>query len=149
MTACGSESTGLGKLERRALDELALRARCSMADPLACCDHCWHRWVRARFMEHLRGEHYWDELDRGDFGLLRRRWHPDGELVARIVALVAAGAENLSIIAWALGGDQPLDDVVFILRILDVNVRRLPRFPWLSRTVRCIQPAAAVTQASA
>jgi hypothetical protein len=139
MMARRAESVGLTQLERRALDELAFRAGCSMADALACCDRCWHRWVRARVIEHLRGEHYWDELDRGDFGLLRRRWHPNAELVAEIVARIAAGAENLCILTWAVDTDQPLEEVVAVLRTLDVNVRRVPRYRWLSRTARCVR----------
>jgi len=138
MKTRGAESFGLGELERRALDDLALRAGCSSADKLACCDRCWHRWVRARFMEHLRGERYWGELDQGDFGLLRRRWHPNAELVGAIVTRIAAGAENLCVLTWAVDTAQPLDEVVAVLRVLDVNVRRLPRFSWLSRAVHCL-----------
>jgi hypothetical protein len=139
MTTGNAESLGLTELERRALDELAFRVGCSMADRLACCDRCWHRWVRARFMEHLRGDRYWNELDQGDFGLLRRRWHPNVELVAEIVARIAAGAENLCVLTWAVDTAQPLDDVVGVLRILDVNHHRLPRFRWLSRAAGCIR----------
>jgi len=128
---------GLTQLERRALDELALRTGCSTADRFACCDRCWHRWVRARFMEHLRGERYWDELDRGDFGLLRHAWHPNAALVDQIVARIADGGENLCILAWAVDAALPLDEVVAVLRTLDVNVRRLPRFSWLSRARSC------------
>jgi hypothetical protein len=91
----------------------------------------FHRWLRARLVEHWQGETYWPELDRNDFGLLRRRFHPNGLLVADIVALILAGAENLTVIAWALETDQPLDDVVEILTRLDVNARRVPRFRWL------------------
>jgi hypothetical protein len=139
MTTRATEGIGLSRLARRALDELPFRSGCSTADRLACCDRCWHRWVRARFVEHLRGEQYWEELDHGDFGLLRRPWHPNVDLVLEIVARIAAGAESLCILTWAVDTNQPLDDVVGILRTLDVNVRRLPRFPWLSRTTRCIR----------
>ena len=52
-------------------------------------------------------------------------------LVADVVALLMAGGENLTVIQWALETDQPLDDVVAILTVLDVNSRRVPRFRWL------------------
>ncbi len=139
MKTRGAESSGLTELERRALDELALRAGCSAVDRLACCDRCWHRWVRARFMEHLHGTRYWEELDQGDFGLLRRRWHPNAALVTEIVTRIAAGAENLCVLMWAIDTGQPIDEVVAVLRVLDVNVRRLPRFAWLSRAVHCLR----------
>ncbi len=88
-------------------------------------------WLRARLIEHWQGECCWDDLDRGDFGILREPIHPDHGLVADVVALLMSGAENLTVIAWALETDQPLDDVVAILTRLDVNSRRAPRFLWL------------------
>jgi hypothetical protein len=91
----------------------------------------FERWVRARLVEHWQGECYWAELDRGDFGLLRRPFHSDRMLVADIVALISTGAENLTVIAWAVETSQPLDDVVYILTVLDVNAHRVRRFPWL------------------
>lgn len=89
------------------------------------------RWVRARLIDHWQGECYWAELDHGDFGILRRPIHPNRMLVADVAALLMAGGENLTVIAWALETDQPLDDVVAILTVLDVNARRVPRFRWL------------------
>src|SRR4051794_31103790 len=35
----------------------------------------WWGYLRARWMEHLEGKAFWVELDRGDFGLLQRRFH--------------------------------------------------------------------------
>jgi len=132
-----AEDTCLTPLELRALDELALGTRCSLSDRLACCERCWSRWVRARLIEHLRGERYWQELDRGDFGLLRARFHPNGALVAEVVGLVGAGVENLLVIAWALDVGRSLDDVLAILTVLDVNAHRIPRFVWLPSAAPC------------
>jgi hypothetical protein len=91
--------------------------------------------VRARLIEHWDGEHYWQELDRGDFGLLRRPFHPNTTLLADIVALLLTGHENLTVITWALESGRPLDEVVAILTVLDVNAHRLPRFRWLPPAV--------------
>jgi len=121
------------RLERRAFADLAFSARCTAADVLACCNRCWGRWVRERTMEHLSGLRYWDELDRGDFALLRSEIHPNRVLVAEIVAAIATGSENLDVIIWAFAAAKPLDDVLAILATLDVNARRLPRFSWLRR----------------
>jgi len=123
------------RLERRAFADLAFSARCTDADVLACCNRCWGRWVRERTMEHLAGERYWDELDRGDFALLRTEIHPNRVLVAEVVAAIATGSENLDVIVWAFDAGRPLDDVLAILAVLDVNARRVPRFAWLRRGV--------------
>jgi hypothetical protein len=106
-------------LERRAREDLPHSAR------------SFGRWVRARLVEHWYGLHYWRELDRNDFGVLRRIIHPNHGLVTDVVALVLTGNENLTIITWALETDRPLDDVVAILTVLDVNARRLRPFPSL------------------
>ena len=132
-----AQGIGISKLERRALDDVALRAGCSLAEAYECCDPCWHGWVCARVMEHLRGECYWWELDLGDFGLLKKRWHANLELVEAVVARVATGADTLHMLMWAVDTQQPLDEVVAILRTLDMNARQLPRFPWLSPAAPC------------
>lgn len=100
-------------------------------------------WLRARLIEHWRGECFWHELDRHDFGLLCRPFHPNQSLVADIVALLMCGAENLTVIAWALETDQSLDDVIAILTRLDVNSRRSPRFLWLLTPPPIAYPLAA------
>jgi hypothetical protein len=127
----------VSKLERRALDDAALQAGCSLRDPYACCEPCWHQWVCARLMEHLRGEQYWEELDRGDFALMRHDWHEDQALVREVVARVAAGAGVVAVLVWAVEREKPLGDVVAILRTLDVNARRVSRFSFLSWAAPC------------
>jgi hypothetical protein len=108
---------------------LDLAARASADLPWSA--RSFTRWLRARLIEHWQGESFWHELDRGDFGILCRPIHPNGPLVANVVALLMCGAENLTVIAWALETNQPLDDVVAILTTLDVNSRRAARFLWL------------------
>lgn len=90
------------------------------------------RWIRGRLVEHWYGIHFWQELDRGDFGILRNVIHPNHGLVTDVVALLLSGNENLTVIAWALETGRPLDDVVAILTVLDVNARRLQPFPSLA-----------------
>jgi hypothetical protein len=126
--ASGSKVTLMFSLERRARQDRA---------GLECCVRCYGAWLRARLLEHWRGERFWTELDRGDFGLLSADRHPRGTLFADIVALIATGSENLTIIIWALETGRPIDDVVDILTVLDVNARRLPRFPWLTLALHC------------
>jgi hypothetical protein len=125
------------ELEARAFRDLAFPSRCAPTTSFTCCRRCFGRWLRERQLEHWRGEQHWRELDRGDFGVLRRPIHANDALVADIVAMLASGAENLGIIAWALEIGQRLDDVVAILAVLDVNARRLPPFGWLTLVERC------------
>lgn len=113
------DTTRMTALEEQARADLPYSAR------------MFQRWLRARLVEHWQGEHYWPELDRNDFAILRRALHPNGLLVADVVALLMSGAENLTVITWAVETGQPLDDVVEILTQLDVNTRRIPRFSWL------------------
>lgn len=132
-TSGAARGIGIGKLERKALDDVGFQAGCSMSEPFSCCDACWQRWVGARLVEHLRGERYWAELDRGDFGLLRRR--ADLDLFEEVMDRVAAGADTLAVLGWAARAGRPFDGVAAILRMLGPDLRRLPRFPWLSRPV--------------
>jgi hypothetical protein len=88
-------------------------------------------------MEHLRGEHYWDELDRGDFALLRRDWLGNFELVRDVMARVAAGDDVMRVLGWAVAKQKPLDDVLDVLRTFDVEARDMSRFAWLSPAPPC------------
>ena len=86
----------------------------------------WRGFLRACRMEHLRGERYWSELDRGDFGLLRRAPHDRPTLLAQVVSMLQAGQENLDVILWARQVGAPMPAVLRILEVLDVNSCRLP-----------------------
>jgi hypothetical protein len=85
----------------------------------------WWGYLRARWLEHLEGKQFWEELDRGDFGLLQRRFHEDTLLLDRILDRLKAGQENLDIILWALDWGLHLTDVRTVLQALDINSRRL------------------------
>ncbi|MCC6764548.1 MAG: hypothetical protein IT293_07780 [Deltaproteobacteria bacterium] len=119
MNAAPDVDADEGGLEHRARLDLPYSAR------------SFDRWLRARLVEHWAGDRCWREIDRGDFGVLRRAIHPDRFLVADIVARLLTGGENLTIIAWALEAERNLDDVVAILTVLDLNAHRVTRFAWL------------------
>jgi hypothetical protein len=85
----------------------------------------WWGYLRARWLEHLEGKQFWEELDRGDFGLLRRRFHENTLLLDRILDRLKSGQENLDVILWALDWGISLADVRTILQALDINSRRL------------------------
>ncbi len=85
----------------------------------------WWGYLRARWLEHLQGKRFWVELDRGDFGLLQRKFHDNTLLLDRILDRLKAGQENLDIISWAQTWGIPIDPVLQILEALDINSRRL------------------------
>src|SRR5437763_5267408 len=85
----------------------------------------WWGYLRARWMEHLHGTCFWVELDRGDFGLIKRRFQDQALLLDRILDRLKSGQENLDIILWALDWGVCLKDVREILQVLDINSRRL------------------------
>jgi hypothetical protein len=85
----------------------------------------WTGYLRARWVEHLQGKHFWIELDRGDFGLLQREFVTSRELLDAILDQLKSGKENLHIIFWAVSCGIPTGPVHEILEALDVNSRRL------------------------
>jgi hypothetical protein len=85
----------------------------------------WWGYLRARWLEHLQGKRFWVELDRGDFGLLQRKFHDNTVLLDRILDRLKAGQENLDIIRWAHEWHIEVTPVLQILEALDINSRRL------------------------
>ncbi len=85
----------------------------------------WWGYLRARWLEHLHGKRFWVELDRGDFGLLQRRFQDNTLLLDRILDRLKEKQENLDIINWALDWNLPINQVREILEALDINSRRL------------------------
>ena len=87
-------------------------------------DH-WNGFLRARWMEHLQGKTYWTELDCIDFGLLRKEFLDDEQLLDRILDRMKEGKENLDVIKWAMDWGISVERVVNILERLNVNSTRL------------------------
>jgi hypothetical protein len=85
----------------------------------------WWGYLRARWLEHLQGKRFWVELDRGDFGLLQKRFHDNTLLLDRILDRLKDKQENLDIINWALDWGLPVGQLREILEALDINSRRL------------------------
>jgi len=85
----------------------------------------WRDYLRARWLEHLRGTRFWIELDRGDFGLLQQLFLDHSLLVDRVLDRFEAGKENLDIVQWAIEWNIPIAPLLEILEALDLNGRRL------------------------
>ena len=91
-------------------------------------DH-WAGYLRARWVEHLQGACFWVELDRGDYGLLKREFLDCQTLLDQIVSRIKTGQENLTLLVWALWNcpeaPPPTDRMIDILEAIDINGRRL------------------------
>ena len=85
----------------------------------------WRGYLRGKWVEHLQGKCFWVELDRGDFGLLQRKFQSQAELLDLILNQLASGRENLDVLDWAVASRISTDPVNEILESLDVNSQRL------------------------
>jgi len=103
------------------------KAGCDLGDAAISDWHqrYWHSFTRERWVQHLRGEVFWKELDNNDFGLLASRFHDNKELVNRIASKIETGGENLDIIEWAVAQGMDVSGVVDVLKRLDINRRRI------------------------
>lgn len=90
------------------------------------CRNYWQHFLRHRWLEHISGAKWWKEIDRGDFGLLQHDLKDETELLEIILEqLVHQTKENLDVINWAHATGRPVDRVIHILEVLDINSRRL------------------------
>ncbi len=85
----------------------------------------WHRFVRERWIQHIRGREFWRELDNNDFGILNREFDDCRAQAETIANLLERGGENLDIIQWAIESGQDMNIVLHILGRLDLNAHRL------------------------
>lgn len=85
----------------------------------------WRLFCRECYIEHLQGERFWIELDAGDFGLLRGKFHDNMELVNSIVEIFKRGGENLDVVNFAIASKIDVDEVLNLLQVLDINARRI------------------------
>lgn len=85
----------------------------------------WNKFVRERWIQHIRGEIYWRELDNNDFGIMKGEFMRSRPEASAIVDMLEKGGENLDIVQWAVGAGQDMDTVLDILNKLDLNAHRL------------------------
>lgn len=85
----------------------------------------WHSFVRSRLFEHLNGQKYFKTFGKQDFGLLKRGFKEDQQLLDSIVEQFKAGHENLNVIQWAHKKNMPIDRVLQILVAININRCRI------------------------
>ncbi len=85
----------------------------------------WRGFCRECYIEHLGGKTFWTELDSGDFGLLKHQFHDNMKLVEQIVDIFKRGGENLDVVNFALKNELDIQEVLDLLKVLDINARRI------------------------
>lgn len=81
----------------------------------------WRLWFRVRWVEHLLGDRYWIEMGEQHFGVLREGEPHNPVLVSRVADRLIAGWENLNIILWASDWGLNLDEVIAVLKKININ----------------------------
>lgn len=84
----------------------------------------WNGFLRTRWLEHLEGVNFWIELDHDDFGILKRKM-AECPYMREIVRQLKEHGENLSIILWAIEKNLPMERILDILLMLDINSKRI------------------------
>jgi hypothetical protein len=105
----------------------------------------WRHFFRLRFVEHLRGRAFYEELGGDCFAVASERLSVEERLLDRVLEKIGQGAENLDVLCWAIREQQPTGPVLAILRAVDMNGRRLPP-PIESRPLDPTHPRAASYQ---
>jgi len=85
----------------------------------------WFLYCRHRRIEHLRGDARWREFEDEKFGIRRHLIVTEGLLADRILDRIDEGFENLDIILWAQAWGLPVDRVLTVLELIDVNRARV------------------------
>ncbi|GAB4156482.1 MAG: hypothetical protein Tsb009_33440 [Planctomycetaceae bacterium] len=91
----------------------------------------WHAYCRYRQLEHLQGRRQWREFEGVAFGGLVAVANDDIDdlLLDRVLDRVREGFENLEMIIWAQEWGLPIQRVLEMLAVFDVNRARLePQF---------------------
>ena len=85
----------------------------------------WKGYFRQRWLEHLQGKAFWNELRKDTFGILANRFEDQLPLFNHIIDCFSAGQENVHIVWWAVGTHHSIDDVFAILEAIDINGARV------------------------
>jgi len=87
----------------------------------------WRLWFRGHWVEHILGEKYWIELGADNFRKFDQAKGCDPLLVRRVADRLIVGWENLGVILWASDWALDLDQVIEILKRININHVRVNR----------------------
>ncbi len=81
----------------------------------------WRLWFRRHWVEHILGQTFWLEMGDENFGMLQPTQRHNPVLVDCVADRLIIGWENLGIILWASDWGLDLDEVIQILKKLNIN----------------------------
>lgn len=85
----------------------------------------WIVYCRVRLLEHVRGIHFWMEFGDETFRKLCSIIGCDDPLLKTILDRMEGGMDNLEVIIWAHDDELPMERVLEILELIDINRARL------------------------
>ncbi len=85
----------------------------------------WLPFCRSKRLEHVEGQQRWDEFAAHEFGQVFELIVDGDILIDRILDRMEHGYDNLEIINWALAWSLPMDRVIDLLLMIDINRARL------------------------
>ena len=88
-------------------------------------EHYWRTFYRCRFVQHLRGEVYFDEFDAECFGIFSRRFADMMGLRNFVLERIKDGDENLDLLRWGCQEHVPHKQLLEVLTAADINGHRL------------------------
>lgn len=85
----------------------------------------WLPFCRIRRLEHVEGQQRWEEFAEQEFGQISELILDGDLLLDCILDRMEYGLDNLEIINWALAWSMPMNRVVDLLIMIDINRARL------------------------
>ncbi|MBI1349142.1 hypothetical protein GC163_22970 [bacterium] len=85
----------------------------------------WLPFCRAKRLEHVEGMQKWSEFAETEFGQVFQLIMVDDLLCDRVLDRMEHGCDNLEIINWGLTWGLPMERVIDLLELIDINRARL------------------------
>gem|GEM_PF-1491658 len=85
----------------------------------------WLPFCRAKRLEHVEGMQKWSEFAETEFGQVFQLIMVDDLLCDRVLDRMENGFDNLEIINWGLAWGLPMDRVLDLLELININRARL------------------------
>lgn len=82
-------------------------------------------WYRDQWVKHMYGENFWKEFGEKQFNIVKNNSIPNHDLLSQIIESVNNYGENLGIIIWASKTNQKMQDVLHLLKLLNINDQRI------------------------
>ena len=99
----------------------------------------WRLWFRARWVEHVLGDKLWIEMGDEHFALLKQDRPHHSLLVNRVADRLVVGWENLDLILWAQDWGLDLDEIIEVLKKININHIQVSGEPIETLWTRLIQ----------